>query len=105
MKFWIDYSVRIHVRTSEEYITCNHLHKSSVTVKIHTIAYYLVDEHIDVLFTGYKSITFFRVYTMSTYVPNLFIKNPFLCYFFNNLIELLVYHIKIFEKFFDCKIH
>jgi hypothetical protein len=101
MKFCIDYSVRIHVHTSEEYIICNHLNKLSVMVKIHTIMYYLVDEHIDVLlFTGYKSITFFRVYTMSIYVPNLFIKNHFLCYLHNSLIELLVYHTENFEAFF-----
>jgi hypothetical protein len=67
MKFRIDYSVRIHVRTLEEYIICNHLNKSNVTMKIHT---------------------------------NLFIKNSFLCYLHNNLIELLVYHTEIFEAFF-----
>jgi hypothetical protein len=105
MKFCIDYSVHIHVHTSEEYIICNHLNKSNVLVKIHTIMY-LVDEHIDVLiFTCYQSITIFRVHTVSTYVPNLFIKNPFFCYLHNNLIELLVYHTEIFEAFFHCKIH
>ena len=63
--------------------------------------YYLVDQHIDVfLFTGYNSITFFRVYTLSIHVPNLFIKNPVWCYLQNNLIELLVYHPEIFEAFF-----
>jgi hypothetical protein len=101
MKLCIVYSVCIHVHTSEEYIIFNHLNKLSVMVKIHTIMYYLVDEHIDVLlFTGYMSITFFRVYIMSIYVHNLFIKNPFLCYLHNNLIELLVYHTEIFEAFF-----
>jgi len=97
MKFCIDYSVHIRVHTSEEYIICNGLNKSSVMVKIYTITCYLVDEHIDVLlFTGYKSIIFFRVYIMSIYVSNLFIKYPFLCYLHNNLIELLVYHTENF---------
>jgi len=59
IKFCIDYSVCFRVHTSEEYIICNHLNKSSVTLKIHTIMYYLVDQHIVVfLFTGYKSIIF-----------------------------------------------
>ena len=101
MKFCIDYSVHTHVHTSEEYIICNNLIKLSVMVKMLTITYYLEDEHIDVLlFTCYKTITFFRVYTMSIYVHNLFFKNPFLCYLHNNLIELLVYHTESFEAFF-----
>ena len=59
MKFCIDYSVHIHVHTSQEYIICNRLNKSSMTVKMYTIMCYLVDEQIDVsLFTGHKSITF-----------------------------------------------
>jgi len=37
---------------------------------------------------------------MNIYLPNLFIKNPFLCYLHNNLIELLVYHTENFEAFF-----
>jgi len=97
MKFCIDYSVHIHVHTSQEYIICNCLNKSIVTVKMHTITYYLLDEHIDVLlFTGYKSITFFRVHTMSTYVPKLLITYPFLYNLHNIFIELIVYHTEIF---------
>jgi hypothetical protein len=34
------------------------------------------------------------------YVPNLFIKDHFLYYLHNNLIELLVYHADIFEAVF-----
>jgi len=61
MKICIDYSVHTHVHISEEYIICNNLNKSSVMVKIHTITYYLEDENIDfLLFTCYKSITFFQ---------------------------------------------